>query len=84
MNYAQEFDATPMDAYGPLMLDAMQGDQTLYKHRDEVETGWRIVQPVLDSQRLRDSIENYAPGSWGPGSADVLMANDGRRWNNPV
>ena len=83
MNYAKACDAVPMDAYGPLMLDAMRGDQTLYKHRDEVEAGWRIVQPVLDSQRLRDAIETYQPGSWGPACAEALLANDGRHWHNP-
>ena len=25
---------------------------------------------------------NYAPGSWGPKSADDLMARHGRKWHN--
>jgi glucose-6-phosphate 1-dehydrogenase len=84
MDYAQAFNAQPIEAYGPLMLDAMRGDQTLYKHRDEVETGWRIVQPVLDSRRVRESIQTYRPGSWGPDAADELLARDRRRWHNPA
>ncbi len=84
MDYSRAFNSKPIEAYGPLMLDAMRGDQTLYKHRDEVETGWRIVQPVLDSERVRQGIEAYAPGSWGPKGADELLARDGHRWHNPA
>jgi len=83
MDYAEAFKAQALEAYGPLMLDAMRGDQTLYKHRDEVEIGWRIVQPVLDSERVREGIEEYAPGSWGPEGADELLARDGREWHRP-
>lgn len=84
MDYAKAFNAQPIEAYGPLMLDAMRGDQTLYKHRDEVETGWRIVQPVLDSARVREGIQTYRAGSWGPDAADDMLARDGRRWHNPA
>lgn len=83
MDYAKAFNSKPIEAYGPLMLDAMRGDQTLYKHKDEVETGWRICQPVLDSAKVRMGIEEYAPGSWGPSSADELLGRDGRVWHNP-
>ncbi len=84
LDYSKAFNSKPIEAYGPLMLDAMRGDQTLYKHRDEVESGWRICQPVLDSRKVRQSIETYSPGSWGPASADALLARDGRKWHNPV
>ncbi|MBL0928222.1 MAG: glucose-6-phosphate dehydrogenase [Phycisphaerales bacterium] len=84
MDYAKAFNAVPIEAYGPLMLDAMRGDQTLYKHRDEVEIGWKIFDPFLQSAKLRQSIETYAAGSWGPPAADQLLARDGRRWHNPV
>jgi glucose-6-phosphate 1-dehydrogenase len=62
----------------------MRGDRTLYKHRDEVEGSWRICQPLLDSRELRDSIETYAPGTWGPESANRLLAREGRAWHNPA
>lgn len=84
LDYAKAFNAEPIEAYGPLMLDAMRGDQTLYKHRDEVETGWRIVQPVLDSRKVREGIQTYRAGSWGPDAADEMLAREGRRWHNPA
>ncbi|MDZ4697707.1 MAG: glucose-6-phosphate dehydrogenase [Deltaproteobacteria bacterium] len=83
LDYKKTFGGEVVEAYGPLLLDAMRGDRTLYKHRDEVEIGWRICQPLLDSRELRRGIETYAPGSWGPPGADILLARAGRRWHNP-
>lgn len=83
MDYIDRFGGEHIDAYGPLILDAVRGDRTLYKHRDEVENGWRIVQPFLDSERLREGIETYESGSWGPGRADAIIAAEGVRWHNP-
>jgi len=83
LDYLERFGGEKVEAYGPLILDAMRGDRTLYKHRDEVEGSWRICQPLLDSRELRDRIETYAPGTWGPPGADGLLARDGRAWHNP-
>ena len=84
-DYVERFGGEPVEAYGPLIIDAMRGDQTLYKHRLEVENAWNAVMPFLGSESasLRRSIHaNYAPGSWGPKAADQLMARDGRAWHN--
>ena len=47
-NYVMQFRAEPPEAYSTLLLDAMRGDQTLFKNREETESAWNIVQPVLD------------------------------------
>jgi glucose-6-phosphate 1-dehydrogenase len=83
LDYLERFGGEAVEAYGPLLLDAMRGDRTLYKHRDEVEGGWRICQPFLESRPLRDGIQAYRPGSWGPPAAAELLARDGRGWHNP-
>ncbi|MEM9064175.1 MAG: glucose-6-phosphate dehydrogenase [Planctomycetota bacterium] len=83
LDYQEEFGGEPIEAYGPLLLDAMRGDRTLFRHRDEVEGGWRIVDPILSSEALRSRIETYAPGSWGPAGADGLLGEGGRRWHVP-
>lgn len=89
LDYLERFGGETQEAYGPLILDAMRGDRTLYKHRDEVESGWAICQPFLDSAALRDSIATYAPGGWGPDAADDLIQRGSpegeppRRWHNP-
>jgi glucose-6-phosphate 1-dehydrogenase len=85
VDYADYFDSPVNEAYGPLLVDVMCGDQTLFKHRYEVEGAWRAVMPLLDetSQPLRRGIVgNYDPGSWGPACADELLAREGRAWYN--
>jgi glucose-6-phosphate 1-dehydrogenase len=87
MDYRQEFRHPAVEAYGPLILDAMRGDQTLFKTREETEDAWRAVMPFLGpaSAPIRAGIRgNYAPGTWGPPAADALLARDGRAWNNAV
>lgn len=84
LDYLKAFGGEEVEAYAPLILDAIKGDRTLYKHRDEVEASWRICQPFLDSAAMRGRIEEYAPGSWGPPGADALLAQEGRRWHNPM
>src|SRR5205814_1141520 len=85
-DYCEQFNATPPEAYATLLLDCMKGDQTLFKHRDEVESAWQIVQPVLDSwkENPSDDLPNYAAGTWGPSESDVMMAREGRHWHNPT
>ena len=84
-DYVKQFRSTPPEAYATLLADAMRGDQTLYKHREEVEYAWRAVQPVLDAWTHGDGdIPRYPAGSWGPREADDMLARDGRHWHNPV
>jgi glucose-6-phosphate 1-dehydrogenase len=85
VDYAKEFRTTNPEAYGPLLVDAMRGDQTLFKHRLEVEGAWHAVEPFIGaaSAELRRGIaSNYTPGSWGPASAADLMRRDGRAWHD--
>jgi len=84
-DYVEQFKGEPPQAYSTLLLDAMRGDQTLFKHRDEIESAWRIVQPVLDvwSANPQADLPNYAAGTWGPSASDVMMARDDRQWHNP-
>jgi glucose-6-phosphate 1-dehydrogenase len=88
LDYQQSFGGEPIEAYGPLILDAMRGDRTLYKHRDEVEIGWRICDPLIQHPGVRGAIATYTPGTWGPGAADALFTGDdaagGGAWHNPA
>jgi len=83
-DYVEQFQAEPPQAYSTLLLDAMRGDQTLYKHRDEIERAWEIVQPVLDywDANPQEDLPNYAAGTWGPVDSDIMMARDNRHWHN--
>jgi glucose-6-phosphate 1-dehydrogenase len=80
--YKDYFDAAPSTGYETLLYDCMVGDMTLFQQADEIETGWRIVQPFLDDWHeapARD-LAIYPAGSEGPASADDLMTRDGRHW----
>ena len=84
-DFQREFKSEVVESYGPLLIEAMRGDQTLFKHRLEVEGAWRAVMPFLDdrSRGLRSGIQgNYPPDSWGPASSDELLARYASEWNN--
>lgn len=68
-----------MTPYERLLGDALRGDPTLFVREDEVESAWRVVEPVLGTAT---PIHEYDPGSWGPAEADALIAQDGG-WHNP-
>ncbi len=79
MRYAEVFSKKPAEAYERLLLDAMRGDATLFPRRDEIETAWRFIDPLLrPSQELQ--VHSYAKGSDGPDAARELMDVDGREW----
>ncbi|WP_196138854.1 glucose-6-phosphate dehydrogenase [Aliikangiella sp. G2MR2-5] len=72
------------DAYKRLLLDVIANDPSLFIHREEIDTAWRWVDPIIEGWR-KDNYqpELYRAGSWGPESSDRLLANDGRYWHNP-
>ncbi|MBA2754369.1 MAG: glucose-6-phosphate dehydrogenase [Chloroflexia bacterium] len=82
--YGASFGEAGPDAYERLLLDAMLGDPTLFARRDEVETAWSLVQPILDGwDDGATPTVPYESGSWGPREADDLIERDGRRWRRP-
>jgi glucose-6-phosphate 1-dehydrogenase len=81
-HYAEHFGRAPATGYERLLYDAMLGDQTLFQREDMVESGWRVVQPLLDVWHAlppRD-FPNYRAGTWGPKEAAQLLERDGRQW----
>ncbi|MCC9138345.1 glucose-6-phosphate dehydrogenase [Pontibacter silvestris] len=70
------------EAYETLLLDAMQGDATLFMRSDQVEVAWDVITPILETWESRPSLEfpNYAAGMWGPENAEALIAREGHTW----
>ena len=69
-------------AYERLLLDALNGDSTLFVRRDEAEKAWEWVDGV--SQAWVDGHvkpQPYRAGTWGPDAADMLLVRTGRDWN---
>lgn len=70
------------EAYETLLLDTMLGDQTLFMRGDQVESAWELIMPILNAWLNKKSLSfpNYSADSWGPETAEALIARDGFHW----
>ena len=70
-------------AYERMLLDLIEGEQTLFVRRDEVEAQWTWIDAI---RRVwaggEDDVRPYAAGGWGPTAAIALIERDGRSWND--
>jgi glucose-6-phosphate 1-dehydrogenase len=82
MKYKDYFSAAPSTGYETLIYDCMIGDATLFQRDDNVESGWKVVQPILDAWKSGavPAPDTYAAGSEGPAAADELLERHGHRW----
>ena len=85
-DYAAAFGKSSANGYERLLLDAMLGDQTLFSHRDGVETTWALYTPILEAWAAKtpEKFPNYAAGSWGPECGDHLISSGGHAWRNDL
>ena len=66
-----------------LFLAVLLGAPPLFPQHEEVELSWRILDPVIEHWARQKRIDTYQAGTWGPESADKMLARDGRRWRRP-
>lgn len=80
--YGSYFGLTPPEAYERLICDCVLGDGTLFARGDEVLASWKWITPILDRWHGSSPADfpNYQSGTWGPKSADEMIARDGRAW----
>ncbi len=70
-------------AYERLLLDLIEGDQTLFVRRDEVEAQWDWIDAIRTSWTEHGvTPKNYTAGSWGPSAAIALTERDGVHWHD--
>ncbi|MDR6850127.1 glucose-6-phosphate 1-dehydrogenase [Sphingomonas sp. BE270] len=70
-------------AYERLLLDLIEGDQTLFVRRDEVEAQWTWIDAIRAGWVANDmKPKSYASGSWGPSAAVALTERDGVTWQD--
>jgi len=82
-DYHDTFDHLHIpEAYERLLMEAMQGDTTLFTRADEIVAAWDFVDRILEGWQTENAPEmsNYELGSWGPQSADDLLAHHNRTW----
>jgi len=83
-DYAAAFGKSSANGYERLLLDAMLGDQTLFAHRDGVETTWGLYTPILQAWAAKkpEVFPNYFAGTWGPECAEHMLEKDHRVWRH--
>ncbi len=80
--YGEAFTESSPEAYERLILDVMLGDATLFPRNEEVESSWRVIDP-LEAYWTDQEPDRYRAGEWGPKAADDMLARDGRTWRRP-
>jgi glucose-6-phosphate 1-dehydrogenase len=81
-DYKTNFGATHQTGYERLLYDCMIGDATLFQRADMVESGWRVIRPVMDVWNALPArnFPNYPAGTMGPAESDEMLRRDGREW----
>jgi glucose-6-phosphate 1-dehydrogenase len=70
-------------AYERLLLDLIEGDQTLFVRRDEVEAQWTWIDAIRAGWAANGTRpKGYGAGSWGPSTAVALTERDGVTWQD--
>ena len=81
--YGHAFTEDSPEAYERLILDVLLGEPPLFPRQREVELSWEILDPIVSHWEAAGQPQQYAPGSWGPSSADEMLERDGRSWRRP-
>jgi glucose-6-phosphate 1-dehydrogenase len=70
-------------AYEQLLLDLIEGRQTLFVRRDEVEAQWAFIDGIRKGWAENGQTPRpYTAGSWGPSAAIALIERDKASWND--
>ena len=70
-------------AYERLLIDLIEGRQTLFVRRDEVEAQWRWIDGIRQAmEQAGMNAEAYPAGTRGPPSAERLIERHGVHWND--
>ncbi|HLN75851.1 MAG TPA: glucose-6-phosphate dehydrogenase [Nocardioidaceae bacterium] len=81
--YGGSFTESSPEAYERLILDVLLGEPPLFPRHEEVELSWKILDPIVEYWAEHGKPDTYASGTWGPPSADQMLARDGRAWRRP-
>ncbi len=81
--YGGSFTESSPEAYERLILDVLLGEPPLFPRHEEVELSWKILDPIVEYWAEHGKPDTYAAGTWGPASADKMLARDGRVWRRP-
>jgi glucose-6-phosphate 1-dehydrogenase len=80
--YRDTFSGVLPDAYERLLLEALQGDASLFTRSDCIEAAWKLTDSIVNGWETSaiPELALYRRGSWGPMEATALLSHDGRQW----
>ena len=81
-HYSDTFSGVLPDAYERLLLEALEGDASLFTRSDSIEAAWKLIDSIVGGWETSATpdLALYRRGSWGPTEATTLLARDGRTW----
>jgi len=83
LDFEKDEDSLYSTAYQRLLMDAINGNSTLFIHRDEVKAAWQWVDPIIEYWKDNENVpEIYRAGSWGPQKADSIFESPNQHWHN--
>jgi glucose-6-phosphate 1-dehydrogenase len=81
-HYGSSFSGSLPEAYERLLLEALDGDASLFTRSDGIEASWKMMDPIIQGWEAKNDppLYIYPVGSWGPTDAENLLSRDGRCW----
>ena len=81
-SYKESYTEAIPEAYEALLLDAIEGDASLFMRSDQVELAWKVMMPILKAWEKdpKKMLHKYKAGSWGPTAATTLLEPFTKEW----
>jgi glucose-6-phosphate 1-dehydrogenase len=81
-SYKDSHEEETPEAYEALLMDAIEGDTTLFMRSDQVEEAWRVVTPIINAWKKdpKKALQFYKAGTWGPTAATALLQPFSKDW----
>jgi glucose-6-phosphate 1-dehydrogenase len=69
--------------YQSLLMDILQGDQSLFLCKEEVELAWQWCDNALEAhKKSNQELHFYPAGSDGPKESELLIQTNGHKWHD--
>ena len=80
--YKDSHEESSPEAYEALLMDAIEGDTTLFMRSDQVEEAWKVVMPIIHAWKKDPTkgLHFYKAGTWGPTAATSLLHPYAQDW----
>lgn len=73
------------EAYERLLHAAYEGEKEMFTPWKQIETSWEWMHTLrLLREKQNLAVETYPKNSWGPKSADALLAKNNHKWSNEL